>query len=362
MPAYKDKNGKWLIQFNYKDWRGNTKYTTKRGFATKREALAYEAEFKLQTAGSMDMNMNEFYEIYKEEHYPRIRESTAEQKDYVFKDKILPYFGEKKVRDISAKDIVHWQNELLKFRDEKTGDHYSKSYLKTIHNQLSAILNYACRYYDLKNNPAKTAGNIGNEQDIEMDFWTLSEYKRFSYVMMDKPEYYYAFETLYWAGLREGEMLALTKKDIDLSEKTINVNKTFQKIHGVYKVGPPKTRKGKRIVKIPDNLSEELKEYMEMLFDLKDSDRIFRMTKHGLYRAIEVGSKKAGVKKIRVHDLRHSHVSLLIDLGYSPVAIAERVGHESIYITYKYAHMFPEVQNNLTGKLNKLMEDEKDEQ
>ena len=100
---------------------------------------------------------------------------------------------------------------------------------------------------------------------------------------------------------------------------------------------------------------------MEMIYDLKDTDRIFNMTKSGLYREMARASKAAGVKKIRVHDIRHSHVSLLINLGYSPVAIAERVGHESIYITFRYAHMFPELRNNMAEKLNGLMDETGDE-
>lgn len=357
MPAYKDtKRGTWYASFSYKNWQGINKSALKRGFRTKRDALEYEANFKQRISGSMDMNFKDFYEIYKEEHYPRIRESTGAMKDYIFEDKILPYFGNMKVRDITAKDVIRWQNDLLAYRDPETKMPYKKSYLKTLHNQLSAILNYAVRFYQLKDNPAKIAGNIGSEREVEMDFWTLEEYKLFSEAVMIKPQYYYAFETLYWTGIREGEMLALTKKDIDLKKKIINIDKTFQILHGVEMVGPTKTRKGKRKVVIPDNLCSELEDYMEMLYGLDDNERIFTMTKHGLYREMERGSKAAGVKKIRVHDLRHSHVSLLIHLGYSPVAIAERVGHESIYITFRYAHMFPEVQTNMAEKLNTLME------
>ena len=362
MPAYREKDrNTWRVSFNYKDWQGKNRTTCKRGFATKREALQYENEFKQKKSGTMDMDLKAFYEVYKEDHYPRIRESTASMKDYIFEDKILPYFGDMKVRDISARDIIKWQNELLKKIDPNTGEKYSKSYLKTIHNQLSAILNFAVRFYQLKENPAKIAGNIGSERDIETEFWTLEEYRKFANEAMKNPEYYYAFETLYWMGIREGEMLALTKRDIDFTNKVMTINKTYQKVRGVEMTGPTKTAKGSRKIAIPDNLLEELKEYMEMIYDLKDTDRIFNMTKSGLYREMARASKAAGVKKIRVHDIRHSHVSLLINLGYSPVAIAERVGHESIYITFRYAHMFPELRNNMAEKLNGLMDETGDE-
>jgi len=64
------------------------------------------------------------------------------------------------------------------------------------------------------------------------------------------------------------------------------------------------------------------------------------------------GAKAAGVKRIRIHDLRHSHVSLLIEMGFSALAIADRVGHESVDITYKYAHLFPSKQQEMAQKLD----------
>lgn len=184
MPANRDsKRGTWTSRFEYKDWKGDTKTMYKRGFLTKREALQFEIDFKQRLSGDLDMSFENFVKIYREERYSRIRESTSSMKDYIIDDKILPYFGKRKMRDISSSDVIKWQNELLSFT--KDGKPYSKTYLKTIHNQLSAIFNYAMRYYHLENNPARIAGNIGNENEIEMSFWTLEEYKRFSEVMME---------------------------------------------------------------------------------------------------------------------------------------------------------------------------------
>ena len=356
MPANKDqKRGTWVCRFEYKDWKGETRTVYKRGFPTRRDAVQYEMDFKLRLAGDLDMSFADFVKVYREERYARLRESTSSMKDYIIEDKILPYFGRMKMREISSTDVVRWQNELLGFKKSKGGESYSRTYLKTVHNQLSAIFNYAVRYYHLQNNPARIAGNIGNESEIEMDFWTLEEYKKFSAVMAEKPEYFYAFEVLYWLGLREGELLALTRQDFDLENMTVSITKTYQVIRGKESVGPPKTPKGKRVVIMPQELCEEMKDYFGMRYDLKDNERVFTMTKHGLYHEIQRGSKIAGVKRIRVHDLRHSHVSLLINMGYSAVAIGARVGHESTDITYKYAHLFPTVQSALSDKLNHLM-------
>lgn len=79
---------------------------------------------------------------------------------------------------------------------------------------------------------------------------------------------------------------------------------------------------------------------------------MFPVTKTYLYREMERGTKETGVKRIRIHDIRHSHVSLLIDLGFSATAIADRLGHESIEITYNYAHLFPSKQTEMADKLN----------
>lgn len=117
-------------------------------------------------------------------------------KESVIQKKILSYFGKRRLCDISAKDIIEWQNEIRELTDKK-GKKYSQTYLKTIHNQLSAMFNHAVRYYGLKANPASIAGNMGTEERKEMHFWTLEEYKKFSETMMDKTISFYAFEMLY---------------------------------------------------------------------------------------------------------------------------------------------------------------------
>ena len=81
---------------------------------------------------------------------------------------------------------------------------------------------------------------------------------------------------------------------------------------------------------------------------------VYKRQVHMLYREMERCSKEAGVKCIRIHDLRHSHISLLIDMGFSAVAIGDRVGHESVEITYRYAHLFPSKQGEMASQLNDI--------
>ena len=185
-----------------------------------------------------------------------------------------------------------------------------------------------------------------------MLFWTKAEYQRFADAMMDKPISYYAFEMLYWCGIREGELLALTPADFDFEAGTVKISKSYQRLHGEDVITTPKTKKSNRTIKMPHFLCDEMKDYLGMLYGIKKKERIFTITKSYLHHEMDRGAKEAGIKRIRIHDLRHSHISLLIDMGFSAVAIADRVGHESIEITYRYAHLFPSKQTEMADKLD----------
>ena len=175
---------------------------------------------------------------------------------------------------------------------------------------------------------------------------------------MDKPVSYYAFQMLYWCGIRRGELLALTPADFDFENSTVRINKSYQRLHGEDVITTPKTKKSNRTIKMPKFLCEEMQDYLKMLYGLKKKDRIFTITKSYLHHEMDRGAKEAGVKRIRIHDLRHSHISLLIDMGFSAVAIADIVGHESIEITYRYAHLFPSKQTEMADKLDDLEKEE----
>ena len=318
----------------------------KRGFKIKREALEWEREFLQQKTADLNMTFGSFVKIYIEDMKNRIREHTWQTKDSVIESKLLPYFKDKKMNEVAPRDVIAWQNEMI-------SKGFSQTYLKTIHNQLSAIFNHAVRFYELKSNPAAKVGNMGKKESTnEMLFWIKEEYLKFADSMMDKPISFYAFEVLYWCGLRLGELLALTPADFDFVKSTLTVNKSYQRLKCKDVITDPKTPKSKRVISMPDFLCEELQEFLESLYGIKQTDRIFQISKSFLHHEMDRGSKEAGVKRIRIHDLRHSHVSLLIEMGFSAVAIADRVGHESIDITYRYAHLFPTKQAEIANKLN----------
>lgn len=352
MPVYKDeKNGTWYVSKRYIDCQGQNKRLFKRNFATKRDAIKFEREYFERVNGNLDMNFGAFIDVYYEDRKPRLKLNTFLQKQNVIEKNIRPYFENKKICDITVQDVMKWQNEMI-VKDIGEGKCYDASTLRTIHAQLSAIFNHAVRYYRLEKNPAAIVGTIGKRGKKEMLFWTTDEYKLFSEQVMHKTVTYMAFQVLYWCGIRVGELLALTKEDLDLENKKIRINKSFQRLKREDVITSPKTEKSNRVIDIPDFLAEELKEYFINFYKLSDKDRLFPITKNHLHHEIKNGATRAGVKQIRVHDLRHSHVSLLIEMGFSPVAIAERVGHESIDITYRYAHLFPSKGKEIASKLN----------
>lgn len=347
MKAQKDpKTGKWLIQYRYTDWQGKRRKSTKRGFKTKREAEQWVQERLAELKGDLDMKFSEFTRIYMNDIGTRIRKSTLKTKKYIFDLKILPNFGERKINEITAANIRAWQNELMK-------QGYKETYLRTINNQLSAIFNYAAKYYDLKSNPCKKAGSMGKNKAEEMLFWTKEEFQKFADSVMDKRQSYIAFTVMYWTGIRKGELLALTPADIDFDAKTISINKSYQRMDGEDVITPPKTPKSKRVINMPEFLAEDLQDYIDSLYGVEETDRLFPVTKSFLDSEMKRGVKLSGVKKIRVHDLRHSHASLLVEMGFSPMEIAERLGHERIETTMNtYSHLYPNKQVKMAAKLD----------
>ena len=197
MPATRD--GKtWRSQFYYEDWQGIRHKKNKRGFKTKAEAEEWERNFRQQQRKDLDINFENFVEIYFADVENRLRESTIKNKRYVFDLKVTPYFKKKKMCEIKTSDIRAWQNELIK-------QGYAPTYLKSINNQLAALFNYAVRYYDLNDNPCRKAGSIGKSKADDMEFWTKQEFKQFLPSMDKKPEARMAFMLLYWTGMRIGD-------------------------------------------------------------------------------------------------------------------------------------------------------------
>ena len=229
---------------------------------------------------------------------------------------------------------------------------YSQTYLKTVNNQLNAVFNYAVKYHDLKSNPCSKAGSMGKNKADKMNFWTKNEFMQFVDCVIDKQLSYVAFMTLYWTGVRIGELLALTPEDINIKEKTLSITKSYQRLDGRDIITPPKTPKSIRTIAIPEFLVADLQDYMDTMYEIGKNDRLFMVTKHYFEKEIRRGIKISGVKKIRIHDIRHSHCALLIEMGFIPLEIAERLGHERVETTMNtYGHLYPNKQRQLSNKL-----------
>lgn len=355
MPVFKDEErGTYYVKCYYTDYTGTKKQKKKRGFKLQREAKEWERAFLEQQQGNPDMSFSQFCEIYLEDMRHRLREHTMIQKESVISLKLLPYFGDLPLNEITPAKIRQWQNGLISYKNEK-GKPYSQTYIKIIHTQLAAVFNYAVKYYGLKSNPCQLAGSIGKSKDGEMQFWTLEEYKKFIDVIT-LPRDHAVFQTLYYTGMRIGELLALTLSDINFTLCTISVTKSYQRLHKEDVITPPKTPKSVRTITIPGVLRDELKKYTEKIYGVKPNDRIFPYTKKIFEEYIVKYARSAGVKQIRLHDLRHSHASLLIELGFTPLLIAERLGHENIQTTLgTYSHLYPQKQNEVASRLQDLI-------
>jgi integrase len=244
--------------------------------------------------------------------------------------------------------VRKWQADLL------AGD-YSPTYLKTINNQLVAVMNYAVRFYGLPSNPCHAAGSMGKKDADAMRFWTHDDFSRFI-ACVDRWPARVGFELLYWTGMRIGELLALTAQDFDFSHGVVSITKNYQRISGEGIITEPKTKKGKRSVPVPAAVIEAVREYIPRLYDYDPGDRLFPFTKDYFHRAIRKGCKASGVELIRLHDLRHSHALLLIEMSVPILLVSERLGHEDVETTLRtYGHLYPNRHDDTVARLNDII-------
>ena len=370
MPVYKDEQrNTWYCQFYTTDFTGKRKHIVRRGFKTRREAKEYEGKYKNTNNETSNITIGGLYESYKRIYMPSLKLSTQDNKRQLIENFILPYFEKRIVSEITSKDIAEWQQEVQK------GNKYSDTYLKSINIQISSLFNFARKHYGLIVNPVVIAGSMGKKKTKEeMQFWTLDEFNRFI-KCVNSITHQIAFKILYWCGIRKGELYALTPDDI-LDSEELNIKKTaawrsiknlsqdeldsttWKKIDNQMglEITSPKTEKSIRKVAIPHFLYNEIQEWMKMLYGLEHDDLLFEFnSNHTLNGVLDRSAEKAGVKRIRVHDLRHSHASLCIESGISILLLSERLGHENIETTLNtYSHLYPNKQATLANELDQI--------
>ncbi len=365
---HKCRDGMYRVDYSYRSPEDGKRHRTcKRGFKLQKDATRWQREElpkviqRLTLGHNPDeaMTMSELVQEYMEFTKIRRRASTADIKDNIFQTKILPFFGKKKIYNITKNDVREWQDQLMT-ETKSNGQPYSTTYLRTINNQLSALLNYAITYHNLPANPVLQVERIGSKRpEQERAFWTLDEYMKFSEAIQDKVEYYYAFQVLFWCGIRMGELQALTKGDVDLEEGTLHITNSYSKAEK--EKGKTKTKSSIRVVHMPKELTEELNDYISSIYGIQDHDLIFPLSKSDLHRVMKDGAKKAGVKRITIHGLRHSHISLLMNYVNcaSVIDIAKRAGHKSPDITMIYAHRYSNKDEIIAEELDDMMRGER---
>ena len=352
MPAYQDPGtGKWFCKFYYTDYTGEKRQKKKRGFIRKKDAQEWEREFLSKHAGDPNMRFGTFSELYFEDMSHRLKESTIYTKRNMFDNRIIPFFREMRLNEIKATDIRRWQNSLCEYTD-KNGSPLKPTYIKELNDQMTAIMNYAVNFYDLKENPCNKAGKVGEGTPDEMEFWTDVEFNSFI-KCVKSPSGWMAFMLLYYTGMRIGEMLALTRSDIDFKSNFIKINKTLHRRNKKDIITSPKTKKSIRDISIPPFLSQYLEDYIKRIYRINPDHRIFFFTRGKLRYDMYKGCLDSGVKEIRLHDLRHSHVAYLIEIGIENIyLISERLGHDSVVTTLKtYGHLYPDKQNVIATKM-----------
>lgn len=358
MAVYKEKNGTYKVQFYKTNGKGEKVLTTKRGFPDKASAELFSALQK-NNKGKFnigDVTIETFVEMYFKDKRNLKEKSLKNKKNIIDKhilnvrneDEITSLKG-KKLRDITAKVIIDWQNA-------KIDEGYSDSYLLSIRKELSALLNHAEAVYHLKDNPSKGVPRMGSFDVGEVEFWTVDEFDQFIENISDQKDMYYViWNVLFYSGMRLGELLALKPRCINFENLYIKISETYHRSNKEDVFTTTKTKAGSRTVYMPAFVMDMLKDYLYERPDIGQNDRVFPVVHKTVQNHLRKEINKTNMKYIHVHCLRHSHVAYLINLGYKIEVISKRVGHKDTTITTRiYGHLYntdeKEVANGLQQK------------
>lgn len=347
MPVYQDKNTKtWYAKCYYVDYAGVKRQRKKRGFKLQRDAKEWERTFLSSLHFDANTTFKTVADNYIEEQTPRRRMTTIRTYTTALAH-ILPTFGNVPMANIDEQMIIRWQNDIL-------GKGFSEIYTNKIDTVFRTIYRHGAKRCKIQGNPFEGIEKIGKANVRSLNFWTLEQYQAFIQ-HVDGPVARMAFQVLYFTGIRIGELFALTAGDIDPGEHVMHITKSLQRIKRQDVITPPKTEKGIRDIALPLFLEKELENYMSLIYDCTGETRLFEISKQSLYYPMKKYSEEACVPKIRIHDLRHSHVALLIEQGVSPLAIAERLGHDDVTVTLgTYGHLYPNKQKEIADILDNL--------
>ena len=346
MSVFKDNHtNTWACKFRYTDFDGNTKQHKKTGFTTKKSASEYEEKTKKKLEGSSDDSFESVATKYLEWCKATLKPTTYEDRQLNFHHHFIPYFGKMKMEDITKAKVREWQLSIL------NGD-YKPSTQRKLHLYLSAFFTYCVElgYYEVKPMPKA----IGSPKAVHIDYWTMEEFEKFIDAVTI-PLYQVAFRLLYCTGMRIGELRALTYADFDFNNNTVSINKNVHTIRGKEFITTPKTPKSIRTISIPKDMMILVGRYFVSNYGMTEDDHLFFNAVNSFRKAFENAIKISGVKRIRIHDLRHSHASMLINLGMPINMVSKRLGHENIQTTLDtYTHLYESKEKELEDKMNEV--------
>lgn len=342
MSVAKDKpTGLWYYVFKVKNpITGKISWKKKRGFETKRDALNAEADAqRLAQDTSGELTFREM--AHQWESYHQSSKTMIEKHWESFNKRFAEYLNVP-IKKITKKELANWYNMLSKSEYSTSTKNHTISYVKS-------VFRYASMIYDINDISSILHSFKKTDEEImkEMDIWTVNEFNKFiKYV--DIPIYKLFFKFLFWTGCRRGEAIALQKSDF--KDGWVNIHASQK--HHKNGLKPTKT-KATRVVQLDDKLIEDIQ-------PLLNGNGYLFGGNHGLsITQIQMQFKKAikasGVKNIRLHDLRHSHATILINNGINIVAVSKRLGHADIETTLKtYTHLLSDTNKELIDKINAI--------
>lgn len=365
MAIYKTKNPtkdgrSYYFRIKYKDILGTTHDYSSPKFKTRKEAVDEESRYRIKINNNdvsiSNITIKEGYDSYMIKHQEEIKQTTLLKIKDQYKHIVI--IEKVKINSLTINHINLFKNALTK-------NNLSIHYKNKIIGLLISILKHCNKYHNTSLNILKYCDKFKeiNKMEKEMLFFSYEEYKKFNSVI-DDFDYKVFFELLYFLGLRQGELQALTFNDIDFEKEVLKINKTLTtKIKGEkWLISTPKTKNSIRILPIPKQVLNNLKTIKNnatKFTDYKDSWFVFGFI--APYKETTIQKRKnkycelAEVKQIRIHDFRHSCASLLIHKNASIALVSKYLGHANISITLNtYTHMYKSDLENIKDVLNNL--------
>ncbi len=295
---------------------------------------------------------------------------TQESYTSIIERHLIPALGRVPLADLQPQHIQSYYAEKLdKGRADGKGGLSARSVVYH-HRILSKALDYAVKMGVVVRNIADVV-QPPRVQRVTMSTLSSEEVTRFLDVARET-DYYVYFSTLLYTGLRRGELLALRWRNLDLDNGTLTVVETAYKLgNGEYVIKEPKTAQSRRTVTLPPSLVELFKVYradqellrIQLGVSLNVDDFVFirpngsPVNPNAVTLAFKRIINKAGLRSIRIHDLRHTHATLMLKAGIHPKVVSERLGHANIGITLDiYSHVLPGMQEVAAEKFDRIFE------